>query len=396
MSTYTDPARLFTIRVPEGFTRDPRAKSLVFRHDELDGAVTVSCLRQRMGDATVSLFDALPSRDNMDNIARSRKDGTDVVYGDYQGELQNEPEYWRWWTLQRGPVGIVVSFNGSPDSAPGQVDELVDGIRISEHPPMGIEDFTQLAATVYAASLGKPKPDIIRPLELSTGGKSVLRLDNAYASYLDNWDVDAKSDPAALLQEWFERLWGEQAETLGPFEETRGLIYPVVKPWGFGRETKIAILRRTIVERELEMLAAVDTGRTLRFLSKEDLDRWEGVSEEDVFFYARENLTALSQDMELQSLADADGTPRAVIIASGDSHDAARLMLPELYTKLADVLGPNLLVGVPNRDFMIILTADDAELVSNVSAQVKVDAETRAYPISGKLYRLTKEGVEPS
>jgi hypothetical protein len=393
MDTYTDPSRLFTIRVPAGFTRDTSVKSLVFRHEEIDGAVTVSCLRQRLSDPTVNLFDALPSRDNMNNVQRSRREGMDVVYGDYEGELQNQSEFWRWWTLQRGPVGIVVSFNGSPDSEPATVDELVAGIHISEYPPMGVEDFTQLAAKVYASSLSKPVPEINRPLELNTGAKSVLRLDNAYVSYLDDWDINPKADPATLLQQWFERLWGETSENLGSFEETRGLIYPVVKPHGFGRETRIQILRRPIVEGELEVLAAVDTGRTLRFLSKDDLERWEGVSEEDVFFYARENLAALSQDMQLQALADNDGTPKAVIVASGDSHDAARLVLPELYNKLSEVLGPNLLVGVPNRDFMIVLNADDTELVGNVSAQVKVDAETRAYPISGRLYKLTKDGV---
>src|SRR5690606_35857472 len=100
-------------------------------------------------------------------------------------------------------------------------------------------------------------------------------------------------------------------------------------------------------------------------------------------------------DMQLQALADADGTPRAVIVASGDSYDASRLMLPELYNKLSEVLGPNLLVGVPNRDFMIVLTEDDHELVENVSNQVKIDGETRPYSISGKLYRLTKDGVQP-
>jgi len=393
--TYRDPSRLFTIRLPKGFGRDPTARSLVFRHDDIDGAVTVSCLRHATG-LQVNLFDALPSRDNMGHVARSRRDGIDVVYGDYQGELQNEPEYWRWWTLQRGPVGIVVSFNGDPDTQPGLIDELVAGIDISERPPIAAEEFTRIGADVYADSLGRSRPEIVKPLELRTGEKSTLRLDNAYASYLDSWDAEPSADARQLLQQWLERMWGDQAETLGSFEEVRGLIYPVLKPAGFGRETKVPLLRRTILEGELEVLAAVDTGRTLRFLSRIDLDKWEGVSEEDVFFYARENLQAMSQDMSLQALSDNDGTPKAVIIASGDSHDAARLTLPELYSKLSAVLGPNLLVGVPNRDFLIILTAEDTELAGNVSAQVKIDAETRPYPISGKLYRLTRDGLSRS
>lgn len=391
---YTDSNRLFTIRVPEGFERDTRAKSLVFRHADIDGAVTVSCLRHRTGDEKVSLFDALPSREDMTNVKRSTVDGTDIVYGDYQGELQNEIEYWRWWTLQRGPVGMVVSFNGSPDAAPEPVDEFVSGITINENPPIGVEDFTQLAAEVYARTLDKPKPEILRPLELNTGENSRLGLENAYISYLHAWDEADSADPDELLTQWFEHLWGETNRELGPFEEVRGLIYPVVKAWNYARNTKVPVLRRAVVDGELELLAALDTGRTLRFISTEDVEKWDGVNEEDVFFFARENLLALAQDMQLQALTDADGKPCAVIIASGDSYDASRLVLPTLYEKLSEVIGENLLVGVPNRDFMIVLTADDEELVSNVSAQVKLDCESRPYAISPKLFKLTKDGVE--
>jgi hypothetical protein len=42
---------------------------------------------------------------------------------------------------------------------------------------------------------------------------------------------------------------------------------------------------------------------------------------------------------------------------------------------------------------MIVLDATDPELVENVRAQVKRDAETQAYAISPKLYKLTKEGL---
>ena len=395
-SLYRDPSRLFSVIVPDGFERDPRAKSLVFRHKEIDGTITVSCLRHRLEADSVKLFDALPSRDGMQNVEKSERDGMSIVYGDYEGELQNRVEYWRWWTLQRGAIGIVVSYNGSPDTANEQrVDKLVGGIRITANPPVSVEDFTARAANVYAKTLEKPEPEIARPLELNTGGNAVLRLENAYITYLDAWDVDNLADPDDQLAQWFEMLWGEQDKELGAFDEVRAMIYPVVRGWGYGRETKVPVLRRTLVENELEMLAVLDTGRTLRFISKDDLDKWDGVSDEDVFFFARENLMALAEDLQLQTLADPDGKPKAVIVATGDSYDASRLVLPTLYEKLSEVIGPNLLVGVPNRDFMIILNADDNELVTNVSAQVKADAKQRPYPINGNLFKLTKDGIEP-
>lgn len=397
MPTYSDPSRLFTMQLPEGFRRDERAKkSLVFRHDDIDGAVTISCLRHRLDSAEINLFDALPSRDNMQNVRRGIERGMNFVYGEYEGELMNAPENWRWWTFQRGPVGIVVSFNGNPDADTEQaelIDELIAGIDIVDRPPKGGEEFTVLAADIYAETLKTARPQISKPFELAADGRSVLRLENAYLEYLRAWDADHAADAADTLRAWIERLWGESSRPLEPFEQTRSLIYPVVKPFGFGRESKVPILRRTLLSRELDLLVAVDTGRTLRFVSEEDLARWEGTSEDDVFFYARENLLALSEDLDLQAIADQSGKPRMVVFETRDSHDASRIILPNLYEKMATVLGPELLVGIPNRDFMIVLDASDPDLVENVRSQVKRDAETQAYAISPKLFQLTREGI---
>ncbi|MCC6464112.1 MAG: DUF1444 family protein [Planctomycetes bacterium] len=394
---YVDPSRLFAIRLPEGFTRDLGAQSLVFVHPDLDGAVTITCLRHRVGEGVQRIFDNLPGREDMQHVSSRHERGMEISYGDYEGELQNRPEAWRWWVLQRGPVGVVVSFNGSPEAAHGHkalVDELVEGVQIAEKLPLAQEEFTALAADVYARSLQRDKPVVVRPLELNTGKGSLLRLENAYSAYLDALDQDPATDAAGQLALWLESLWGRDAEALPPCEEARGLIYPALKPAGFAADTRIPLLRRNLLERELDVLAALDTGRTLRFLGAEDLKQWPGVSEDDVFFYARENLLAASRELSLQTLAGEDGTPRAVIFAAGDSFDAARLFLPDLYQKLAEVLGNDLLVGVPNRDFMIVVAAGDAELVERVAAQVRTDAETRPYAISGKLYRLKADSIE--
>lgn len=395
-ANYIDPSRLFAIRLPEGFARNERAKSLVFRHPDIDGAVTVSCMRHRLDEPGPELFESLPGRESMSNVQKRRIGDVALSYGEYEGELQHAAEYWRWWVLQRGPINIVVSFNGAPEDAEtwrDEVDALVAGIEIAENPPLGVEDFTKLAARVYASSLGKPTPAIVKPLELKTGENSVLRLENAYVTYLQRHDRDPGAGAEAQLTQWLEQLWGNESKPLGAFDDVRGLICPVVKSWGFGRETNIPLLRRTLVDRDLELMIAVDTGRTLRFISADDLARWEGVTEEDVFFYARENLLALAGELKVQALQGADGRPKAIIIATHDSHDAARLTLPNLYERLSAVLGEDLLVGVPNRDFLIVLGADDPELVRNIAAQVKKDAETQPYAISGKLFRLTAEGL---
>ncbi|MHC4839758.1 MAG: DUF1444 family protein [Planctomycetota bacterium] len=385
--------------MPDGFERDPEADSVVFKHAEIDGRVTVSVLRHAGDSPKKDLFESLPGREGMQNVREAESNGATVQYGDYTGELMNEPEAWRWWVIQRGPIAVVVSFNGDVESAKLSkelVNGFVDGIHVVDVPPLGVEEFTSLAANVYARVLDKPVPPIVRPLELNTGEKSLLRLENAYISYLDAHMENPQSDASEMLSVWLESMWSVDKEDLSDWKHARAIIYPVLKPWGFARETDIPVVKRTLVDKALIQLVAVDTGRTLRFLSKDDLDKWDGVSEEDVFFYARENLAAMNPEFNCQVLPNDEGKPMAIIFASGDSYDASRLLLPGLFEKLSEHLGTSMLVGVPNRDFMIVVSERDPELVAKISAQVKVDSETQPYSISGTMFRLTADGVSAS
>ncbi|MCC6572597.1 MAG: DUF1444 family protein [Planctomycetes bacterium] len=396
MAMYVDPNRLFKLDLPQRFRRDDKAESLVFVHDDFDGRVNIACFRAEDGAPSPDLFESLPSRDMMENVLKSKRGDLALGYGDYIGNFQDEEIAWRWWTIQRGPVCVVVSYNGRPDNddeARGAVDELIAGIEVTERPPLSVDKFTAMAALAYAQVMSAPAPEVRRPLELGTGPNSILRLDNAYVTYLSAHD-DGEIDAEKLLKDWFERLWGEKYDKLSSFEEMRSLIYPVLKPCQFARDVDVNVLRRPLLEGDLDILMAIDTGRTLRFVSQQDLASWPGVTEDEVFFYARENLLALCKDMQVNALANQDGKPAAIIFASGDGYDASKLILPDLYQKLSALLGPDLLVGVPNRDFMIVLSAHDDEMVARVSEQVRLDAQQRPYAISGELYRFGASGLE--
>jgi len=400
MTIYIDPHRLFRIKLPAGFTRDEASDALVFVHSDFSGRVSVSCFRGELEPTQESpdLFERLPSRDLMENVTRTTRGDLRQGYGDYLGEFQDAPLFWRWWTLQRGPVCVVISYNGDPDDeglAHDPLDDFVGNVVVTGSLPVSVEAFTQTAAEAYASVMSGAPAVVRKPLELGTGENSVLRLENAYITYLDKHEHDPQTDPAALLRDWFERLWGSQSEKLGDFRDVRGLIYPVIKPASFARDVSIPVLRRPLVEGDLDILMALDTGRTLRFLSEDDLSQWSGVSLEDVFFYARENLLALCREMQLQVLTNREGKPAAAIVSTGDNYDASKLILPDLYAKFSAVLGPNLAVGVPNRDFMIVFSLDDQEMVRNIAAQVREDAQHRPYAISGRIYRLGNEGLAP-
>jgi uncharacterized protein YtpQ (UPF0354 family) len=186
-----------------------------------------------------------------------------------------------------------------------------------------------------------------------------------------------------------------EAEPLGPFEEARGQIYPVVRGAEFGRQVTVPVLRRPLVPLELDVYYAIDTGRTLRFVGEQDLKTWPGVSVEDVDFYARENLFALSEDVKVTPMASPEGETVALAFVTGDGHDASRVLLPNLVEKLAPILGESILVGIPNRDFLIAFRDDGGEMTERFAQRVLEDSQTQAYAISGKLFRLTPAGLVP-
>ena len=79
---------------------------------------------------------------------------------------------------------------------------------------------------------------------------------------------------------------------------------------------------------------------------------------------------------------------RLFIYNSGDGYDAARLLLSDVLSGWARDLPGQLVIGIPNRDFLIAFSDVNPEILRAVAAQVQADAVQQQYGLTEQLFTL--------
>jgi uncharacterized protein YtpQ (UPF0354 family) len=88
------------------------------------------------------------------------------------------------------------------------------------------------------------------------------------------------------------------------------------------------------------------------------------------------------------------GDQQLFIFNSGDGYDASRLLLSEVLAEWARLLPGNLVIGIPNRDFLIAFSDANPDILRAVAAQVQSDAAQREYGLTDQLFTLVKGVVK--
>lgn len=171
-------------------------------------------------------------------------------------------------------------------------------------------------------------------------------------------------------------------------------IYPMLKP--------IALLV-TVRERGLPMLAyrefladliityVIDEQRSVAYINEDHLDRW-GVDLQEVHAHAIANLRRRTHQ-QVDYIITGEGEQRIFIFNSGDGYDATRLLLADVLTTWARELPGHLVIGVPNRDFMIGFSDANPDILQRIAQQVQADAAAREYGITDQLFTLDASGI---
>lgn len=136
----------------------------------------------------------------------------------------------------------------------------------------------------------------------------------------------------------------------------------------------------------------LDHGRQVDYVQRNMLAPW-GVDSQRVHDVAVANLETLSEDVDIEVRQVRDGG-RYTAIGTGDSYDAARLVLPRFRGRLLAALGEPFFAGIPNRDFLLAWSADvqPAKFVERVVE----DSRQQPYPITGTIFRIDRQGVRPA
>jgi uncharacterized protein YtpQ (UPF0354 family) len=183
--------------------------------------------------------------------------------------------------------------------------------------------------------------------------------------------------------------------TANDYAELADRIYPMLKP--------LALLAE-VSERGLPMLAyreflsdliiayVIDEERSVSYINENHLERWE-VAVVDLHERAIENLRRRTADT-VRYTTVGEGEQQLFIFNSGDGYDASRLLLSDVLAEWARQMPGRLVIGVPNRDFMIAFSDANPEILRAVAAQVQADAVRREYALTDQLFTLAGDVVK--
>lgn len=183
------------------------------------------------------------------------------------------------------------------------------------------------------------------------------------------------------------------ARAASSFADLRERVYPMLKP--------ISLLL-TIRERNLPMIVyrpfladliityVVEEPGSVAYISEQHLESWS-VAEHELHEQAMANLRRRTAERGAHTVAG-EGAQRLVVFSAQDGFDATRLLLPDLIEPWGAQLPGTLVVGIPNRDFLIIFSDADRAILTAVAHQIQREAAERAYGLTEQLF--TVEGGE--
>jgi uncharacterized protein YtpQ (UPF0354 family) len=226
-----------------------------------------------------------------------------------------------------------------------------------------------------------------------------LRANNAdVTADLTNFYTAYMRDPSQLdvVFETFVRVMlGIQPDrSTSNYAALADQIYPMLKPLEMlveVRERKLPMLAYREFLGDLMITYVVDEERSVAYINEEHLDRWE-VSAQDIHERSLANLRRRTEQIKYTTVGAGD--QQLFIFNSGDGYDASRLLLSEVLAEWARVLPGNLVIGIPNRDFLIAFSDANPDILRAVAAQVQSDAAQREYGLTDQLFTLVKGVVK--
>jgi uncharacterized protein YtpQ (UPF0354 family) len=166
-------------------------------------------------------------------------------------------------------------------------------------------------------------------------------------------------------------------------------VYPMLKPIELlvtVRERKLPMLAYREFLAQLIVTYVIDEQRSVTYINDDHLERW-GVGVVEVHEQAIANLRRRTLE-QVDYVTAGEGEQRLYIFNSGDGYDATRLLLGDVLATWARALPGNLVIGIPNRDFLIGFSDSNPEILEQIAKQIQADAARREYGLTEQLFTL--------
>lgn len=225
------------------------------------------------------------------------------------------------------------------------------------------------------------------PRELMVNGR---RLD------LENLFRMVQHEPergSEIVEHYLQQLFAGDAAQLGPMslEFARPRIMPRIQPETIFQHLSREMVAHVPFVNGTVVVFVIDLPQMTVSITTEQMIRWN-LGIEELEQIARTNLDAYAPEIEVQLVESKEGG-RAAIVSEQDGYDAARLLLSDLFDRLAPRLGGNFYVALPARDMFLALSENPAPFVRRLHERVALDYKRLPYPITADFFLVTRDGV---
>jgi uncharacterized protein YtpQ (UPF0354 family) len=137
----------------------------------------------------------------------------------------------------------------------------------------------------------------------------------------------------------------------------------------------------------------VDEDDSYRYVHQQMLENWN-LTLDELHEIAISNLQQYAVDHPLEITVVGDELhPRMLMPVKPDAYNCSRILDPGFHERLRDMFGPELVVGVPNRDFFIAVSLKEPALIEDVRGRVSDDFSTMHHPLTKRLLVVSADGV---
>lgn len=142
----------------------------------------------------------------------------------------------------------------------------------------------------------------------------------------------------------------------------------------------------------LHIAFVLDEPERYRYISVVQAEIWQ-VSAAALLVVALGNLTRLSQDIVWQQVGS--GQQMRLFFENFDGYDASRILLSRHMVGLAGRVAGRLVIGIPNRDYLVACGDYDPGCVEALQEQVRDTFDNHRYPITPELFTLEEGRIVP-
>jgi hypothetical protein len=416
-STVRGPANWFTFRCPEDFRVSQSQSVMEVRlpasdtQEEADGGLLFSLMAgwseseagtevRRLPDLslifpTVSALHQCPRVSSADcnevwgGLSRRPAQGCWLsrIFG------RRATYEWRLWVFRRGDLTVLATCQSADrtplDAARLRLCEYLLGtLRLADTPAWPPDTFQKQVVRLARENFPLLQAASVRGFSIRLG-QSEMRLSNLYRMYLQSPDQFRRIVlPGLTSLVRMQEL--SPAQLMPEFKEVRRRILPMLAPDDEYRHDER--VRQPWVG-GLSIGYVVDEDDSYRYIHQQMLETWD-VTCDDLHEAAIQNLQRYARRNPLAlTVVGEEDSPQMLMPVRPDAYNCSRILDPDFHQRLRELFGPQLVMGLPNRDFFVAVSLHEPTLIQQVRQRVREDHATMHHPLTQRLLLISPDGV---